>query len=54
MIKSAIGRNVNAPPARRRRVKTKSEIGRGNLTERKEMSRSARCLYLATSFVVLV
>lgn len=39
MIKSAVVRNVNAPTARKRKVKTKNESGRGNQMERKEMSR---------------
>lgn len=37
MIKTTIASNVNAPPARKRKAKTKSE--RGSLMERKEMSR---------------
>lgn len=40
VTKSAFVRNVNAPPARKRKAKTKNASGRGNQTERKEMSRS--------------
>lgn len=40
VIKTAVARNVNAPPAGKRKVKTKNESGRGNQTERKETSKS--------------
>jgi len=49
VIKSASVMSESAPPARRRKVKTKNGSVKGNRTERKEMLRLVCCVYFSDS-----